>query len=231
MARRILAVFYAAALAAAVTAPAHAEFGVGADAATRYIWRGLSLDDSFVVQPYLSYATEAGLEIGAWSSWSLTSSGANENDLYVSYSAGPVSITLSDYYFPNPDPDTGEGSEFFDYSNDGMVHQLEAMVSFASGPLSLTGALIFLGWGDTTPFYAEAGYEFMSGDDVSAGLFAGFGVDPGADKENSDTFYYTSSGDPALINVGVGVSMGDYSASYILNPDTELSYLVLMKGL
>ena len=140
MARRILATFYAAALAAAVSGPAHAEFGVGADAATRYIWRGLSLDDSFVIQPYLSYATEAGIEIGAWSSWSLTSSGANENDLYVSYSTGPVSITLSDYYFPN-----GEGTEFFDYSDDAEIHQLEAMVSFASGPLSVTGALIFLG--------------------------------------------------------------------------------------
>ena len=226
MARKFLAALFATALTAAVTAPAQAEFGVGADAATRYIWRGLNLDDSFVIQPYLSYATEAGIEIGAWSSWSLTSSGANENDLYVSYSTGPVSITLSDYYFPN-----GGGTEFFDYSSDAKIHQLEAMVSFASGPLSVTGALIFLGWGDTTPFYAEVGYEFMSGDDVSAGLFAGFGLDPGADKENSGTFYYTSSGDPALINVGVGVSMGDYSASYILNPDTEQSYLVLMKGL
>ena len=97
------------------------------------------------------------------------------------------------------------------------------MVSFASGPLSVTGALIFLGAAGTTPVYAEVGYEFMSGDDVSAGLFAGVGL--GTES------YYTSSGDPALINVGIGVSMGDYSASYILNPDTEQSYLVLMKGL
>ena len=61
----------------------------------------------------------------------------------------------------------------------------------------------------------------MSGDDVSAGLFAGLGTES----------FYTSSGDLALINVGIGVSMGDYSAQYILNPDTEQSYLVLMKGL
>ncbi len=216
MARRILTAVFATALAAAVTAPAHAEFGVGADAATRYIWRGLSLDDSFVIQPYLSYATEAGIEIGAWSSWSLTSSGANENDLYVSYSTGPVSIALTDYYFPN-----GEGTEFFTYDDDAAIHQLEAMVSFASGPLSVTGALIFLGAAGSTPVYAEVGYEFMSGDDVSAGLFAGLGSES----------YYTSSGDLALINVGIGVSMGDYSAQYILNPDTEQSYLVLMKGL
>ena len=95
------------------------------------------------------------------------------------------------------------------------------MVSFASGPLSVTGALIFLGAAGSTPVYAEVGYEFMSGGDVSAGLFAGLGTES----------YYTSSGDAALINVGIGVSMGDYSASYILNPDTEQSYLVLMKGL
>ena len=219
MARRILTAVFATALAAAVTAPAHAEFGVGADAATRYIWRGLSLDDSFVIQPYLSYATEAGIEIGAWSSWSLTSSGANENDLYVSYSTGPVSIALTDYYFPN-----GEGTEFFDQdtATTRRFIQLEMpWSSFASGPLSLTGALIFLGAAGTTPVYAEVGYEFMSGDDVSAGLFAALGTES----------YYTSSGDPALINVGIGVSMGDYSAQYILNPDTEQSYLVLMKGL
>ena len=214
MARSFFAGLVLAGLALTMSAPAEAEFGLGADAASRYIWRGANLDDSFVLQPYLTYTCDMGLEIGAWSSWSLRAGGANENDIYISYSSGPISIALTDYYLSNA------GSEFFDYDSDAAVHQLEAMGSYSMGPLSLTGAVIFHGDPDT-PIYAEVGYEFMSDDDVSASILGGLGTEA----------YYTSDGDPALVNVALSVTKGDYTAQYILNPDAERTYLVLMKGL
>ena len=211
MAIKILSAAILTGIALSFTTPASAEFGVGADVASRYVWRGQLLDDNLAVQPYVSYTT-GNLEIGAWSSWATSSSGANENDLYITYSSGPIAITVTDYYFPN-----GAGSDFFKYGNDDRIHQLELMGSYSQGPIGLTAAAILSGDPDT-PIYVEASYEFLSDDDTSAGLTAALGT------EN----YYTSDGDPALINVGLSVTKGDYTAQYILNPDSEQAWMVFM---
>ena len=79
--------------------PATAEISIGADVVSRYVWRGTDWGDGASVQPGISYSM-GNVEIGAWSSWGLTSNGANENDLYVSFAAGPVSITITDYTSP-----------------------------------------------------------------------------------------------------------------------------------
>ena len=72
---------------------------MGADVVSRYVWRGTDVGDSPAVQPSISY-TMGAIEVGAWSSWSVSASGANENDLYVTYAAGPMSVTLTVYFFP-----------------------------------------------------------------------------------------------------------------------------------
>ncbi len=212
MARKILSAAILTGLALSFSPPpADAEFGVGADVVSRYVWRGALLDDNVSVQPSLSYSS-GNLEIGAWSSWAATSSGANENDLYVTYSSGPIAITVTDYYFPN-----GAGSDFFKYSDKDAIHQLEVMGSYGQGPIGVTAAAILSGDPDT-PIYIEGSYELMSDDDASASLTAALGT------EN----YYTSDGDPALINVGLSVTKGDYTAQYILNPDAEQAWMVFM---
>ncbi len=212
MARKILSAAILTGLALSFSPPpADAEIGVGADVVSRYVWRGALLDDNLSVQPFLSYSS-GNLEIGAWSSWAATSSGANENDLYVTYSSGPIAITVTDYYFPN-----GAGSDFFSYSDKDAIHQLEVMGSYGQGPIGVTAAAILSGDPDT-PIYIEGSYELMSDDDASASLTAALGT------EN----YYTSDGDPALINVGLSVTKGDYTAQYILNPDAEQAWMVFM---
>ena len=86
-----------------------AQLSIGADMVSRYVWRGTDFGNSASVQPALSFAHK-GFEIGAWGSYAFTAAGAgaNENDFYASYSTGPVSFTITDYYFP-------ETFDFFNY--------------------------------------------------------------------------------------------------------------------
>ena len=188
---------------------ANAQVDLGADLVSRYVWRGTDFGNSASVQPYLSVGF-AGVEAGAWASYPITAAGANENDLYLSYAVGPVGITITDYYFP------GDTSivKFGNYSDDGGNHILEAMLSFEMAGFSAMGAMNFYG-DDDNSMYFELGYEVYSKDDMSVSAFAGAGNE-----------VYVSDGDFGLVNLGVSASKGNLSASYIINPDADVSYLV-----
>ena len=222
MTRKILAVALLTGAALLGSAPAaDAEIGIGADVYNRYFFRGADFGDAVAVQPYISY-TQGAIEIGAWSSWSITSSN-NENDIYATYSAGPLAVTLTDYYLP-----AGIGvNEFLDYSSnsgkdsDSGAHILEIMASYDLGSISLMGAFNFHGDADDS-YYVELGLPLnaLTDDETEVSLSAALGN--GA---------YVVKDDPALVFIGINVSQGDYSASYIVNPDSELSFLVFGKSL
>jgi hypothetical protein len=188
--------------------PATADIGIGADLVNRYVWRGTDFGDAVSVQPSIAYSTDS-FEIGAWSSWGITSNGMNENDLYVSFAAGPVGITVSDYYFPGYTGSDG----LFDYGSDG-AHVIEVMGSFEAGSMSIAAAVNVLG-DDDNSLWVELGYGLGEIDEADVSLSAGLGN--GA---------YTTDGDPMVASIGISVSKGDYSASYIINPDQETSFLV-----
>ena len=225
--------------------PATAEVSIGADLVSRYVWRGTDWGDAASIQPGISYST-GSLEIGAWSSWAIapvsTPTAGNENDLYVSFSAGPIGITVSDYYFPAYTEETGKFPKetetftttivngdttktkttekvyttdggFFNYGKDGG-HTIEVMLSYEVGSLSLAGAINILN-DDDNSLWLEANYGFgeIGETEVSASVGLGNGV-------------YTVDSDPMLVSVGVNASKGDYFASYIINPDRELNFLV-----
>ena len=199
----------AAIAAAGLPAAVQAEIGLGADVVSRYVWRGTDFGNAVSVQPGIAFSREA-VEIGAWSSWAISGGGANENDLYVSYAAGPVAITVTDYYFPVSAP-----ADFFNYSDEDGIHILEASVGADLGMVGVMAALNFLGDSDDS-FWVEASVPLaaLSGDaDVGLTVGAGNGV-------------YTADGDPALVSVSLDVAMGDYFGSYILNPDQEITFLV-----
>ena len=199
----------AAIAAAGLAGPAEAEVGLGADVVSRYVWRGADFGDAVSAQPAIAYSGEA-FEIGAWSSWAIHGGGANENDLYVSYMAGPVSITVTDYYFPVAAP-----ADFFNYSDEDGVHILEASAGVYLGMASVMAAFNFLGDAEDS-FWVEASIPLaaLSGD-VEVGLTVGAG-----------NGVYTTDGDPGLVSVSLDVSDGDYFGSYILNPEAEISFLV-----
>lgn len=185
-----------------------AEFGIGADVVSRYVWRGTDFGNSASVQPALTY-TAGNLEIGAWGSYGLTAAaaGANENDLYISYAIGDLGITVTDYYFP-------EAGEAFNYKDEDSIHFLEASLSYSIGKVSLLAAMFFMGDPDDSP-YVEAGYELVSDDDMSATLTVGAG----------DGMYTVEDGF-GVVNVGLTVSKGSMFASYIINPEAETNFLV-----
>jgi len=235
------------ALMIAIAAPAvQADVGIGADLVSRYVWRGTDFGNSAAIQPSISY-TSGSVEIGAWSSWSLTGdtrsnqegttrssirtvraegdtiSGSStgrillqgrgddtyngsENDLYVTYSNGPISVTITDYFFP--------GNDFFSFSADDEIHTIELSAAYSSGKIGIMAAYNVSG--GENAFYAEGSYELMSNDDASAGISVGLGNE-----------VYTSDGDPTVVAVGINVAKGDYTASYILNPDQETTFLVV----
>ena len=190
-------------------APASAEVGFGADVVSRYVWRGTDFGNAVSVQPGMSFSTGA-VEVGAWSSWAINAGGANENDLYVSFAAGPVGITITDYYFPGLTAD----DMFFSFSDGDAIHILEASAALdlEGMPISLMAAFNFSGDADDS-FWVEATYDLGEIDETAVSITAGAGN--GA---------YTSDTDPNLVSVGVNVSKGDYFASYILNPDRETSF-------
>ena len=203
----------AAIAAAGWPAAAPAEIGIGADVVSRYVWRGTDFGNAVSVQPGIAFSREA-VEIGAWSSWAISGGGANENDLYVSYSVGQLSVTVTDYYFPVKAP-----GDFFNYSDEDGIHILEASAGVDLGMASVMAAFNFLG-DDDNSFWVEASLPLaaLSGD-VEVGLTVGAG-------NGVYTNDGAAEGDPMVASVSLDVSDGDYFASYILNPDSETTFLV-----
>lgn len=204
---------------AMMSSPLFAQFDIGADVVSRYVWRGWDFGNSAAVQPALTYGNElagGALEIGAWGSFALTSGAANENDLYVSYSTGPVTVVVTDYYFPGY---TG-ADKFGNYGENGG-HILEAGAGFSAGIFSLMGFYNFSGFDSENSAYVELGvtppYEVEG---IELGLFVGAG---------NGVYDFVAAGESpefVLTNVGLSVSKDNYSASYIVNPDQETSFLV-----
>jgi hypothetical protein len=191
---------------------AQAGVSIGADLMSRYVWRGADFGGSPSIQPYIEM-NAGDFVLGAWGAYTTNLPGAQEADLYAGYSFGDVfSLTLTDYYFPMDDM----SDEYFDFDNN---HSLEISGTVTLDNFSLLAGKFFAG-ADDESLYFEAGYDFGV---VSA--FAGAG-----DKA------YTSDGDFALVNIGIGTSkeikITDYfslplSGSLILNPDTESLFMVV----
>ncbi len=200
-------------------------FSLGADMVSRYIWRGADFGESFSFQPALEFSA-GNLAIGAWASYSVSMDGSafNENDLYISYSLGPVSVGITDYYFPAPG-----STPFFDYSDDGGAHLLELNVG-AGGtddfPLTISGNIFFHNETDNS-IYLEFGYPFTV-EDVDLGV--ALGIVP-----QESAFYGTGSFGITVLGLSAAKEIkitDDFSlpisVSYILNPtpDAERSFLV-----
>lgn len=185
---------------------------IGADIVSRYVWRGLDFGESMSVQPGITLGL-GGLEFGAWGSYSIAASGAgaNENDLWVTYtyeasSGASFSVGMTDYYFPGP-----RAAKF----RDAEAHTQEVSVS-ASGtesfPVSVLAGIML---DDQNPVYFEASVPFTVGD-VEVGLQA-------AAVSGESTFYQTEGF--ALVNLGITASK-ELVISDSFAPPVSVSYLV-----
>lgn len=213
----------AVALFAGFGSTAQAEgFKVGADVVSSYVWRGLDLDSSPAIQPALSYTFPGiGVVIGGWGSYAVSENNGSrykEVDLYATIPVGPVSLTVTDYYVPD-----GDNNKSFDFSCDGP-NVVELSVGYAKDNLTLLAAINVAGndtsLGYKNAKYFEAGYKFYDKDGYTAKGIVGLG---------DEDYYGDGEGDNiALVNTGISVSKDRYTASYVYNPDTEISNLVFM---
>ncbi len=204
-------------------------FTVGSDLMSRYVWRGYDFGESLSIQPTLAVSAGA-FELGTWASYSISAdgSGANEHDIYISYGidlgeSGSIGLALTDYYFPSPD-----GLGFFEFDGDGDgAHWIEPAISYSgpeSMPISLMAAMFIHNDPDNS-LYLEASYP-VTVEDVELGFTLG--------AVAGESGFYGTDGF-SLVNVGITASRTipvtdrfelPVSVSYVLNPDTERTFLV-----
>ena len=177
-----------------------AEASIGADVVSRYVWRGTDFGNAAAVQPGIETAV-GPVTLGAWGSWSISPGPAdasgNECDLYASITVGPVGLTLTDYFFP-----AYAGTDSLLNLD---IHVFELSAGADVGPVSLLVAANVSGDDDNST-YLELAYGAFS-----------LGLGNGA---------YSTDGAFASVSIGVSASRDNFSASYIINPDQETSFLV-----
>jgi hypothetical protein len=188
----------------------YSQVSLGADVVSRYVWRGTDYGNSASVQPSLSF-THGSFEIGAWGSYALTAAGAgaNENDLYATLTAGPLALTVTDYYFP-------ENFDLFNYSDEDGIHILEISAALNVEKFSILGAVNFSG-DPYNSLYTEIGYTAFEKEDLSVTVFGGLGT---------HIYIRDPNGDFNLVNLGMTASKGPIFTSYIINPEAETNFLV-----
>jgi hypothetical protein len=206
-----------------------AQFKLGADIYSHYVWRGTALHSAEAFQPALTYSAH-DFSVGAWGSYSAGGAGYAENDLWTSYAVGPVTVYATDYYVPTLLP---AGATFFDYNTakGAGSHTVELGVGYTgdeSFPVSIAGYYNVIG-GVLDPdnsSYLQLSYPFTV---HSATLTATIGFTP----SKSTAWYTTTSA--GVINLGLMVSKTikfteefslPFNVQYIINPYVEKTYLV-----
>lgn len=199
-------------------------FNLGADIVSRYIWRGADYGESASVQPALSVSS-GGFEVGTWASYAMNPEGAfaNEHDLWLSYTAGPITFGVTDYYFPNA------GFDFFDFDGDGEgAHLIEPFMS-GSGPASFPFTFFAGYFAHNDPdksVYLNVGYPFaIDGVDLSFGIGA---------SATESALYGTDGFGIIELNLAASKSIPvtdgfslPINVAYVLNPYAERSFLVV----
>lgn len=122
-------------------------FSFNADFVSRYLWRGLLYSPNPNIQPYASLSYK-GFTLGAWASYGISTTYA-ETDLYLSYSAGPLTFYVSDYYVFSDD--SLGNYNYFKCKKSETLHALEGSITYTgpeSFPISLTAGTFFAGLDD-----------------------------------------------------------------------------------
>lgn len=194
-----------------------AQFSVGTDLVSRYIFRGVDYGNSAALQPNVEFNT-GNFTIGGWGSFGLSAESFSEADLYASYSFDfGLSLGLTDYYYP--------GSKWGEFGDKISSHALELNLGFETKGLSLAGNYMLnnsiegIGAEDGI-IYLEAEYAFDNVD-----LFVGAGDG-----------WHTSNGNFEVVNIGIGTSKEiKFSDTFtlplfgqvIMNPNSEQLHIVV----
>ncbi len=216
-------------------------FSGSADLVSRYVWRGLLVNDAPNIQPSLT-VSYSGLSFGFWGSYALSKIGKYDDDFSLSQEIDTwleysfkinntinFSTILTDYYFPQ----TGIGiGNFNNYDNpEGAgAHTLELGVSLSgnnSFPFSISGYVnVYNDQGNNS--YLQIDYlTSVSNYNIDVFIGAAGGSKDNPDYYGTDKFNVLNFGITAKRDIKVSESFSiPVSVSYILNPKAEISYLI-----
>lgn len=138
-------------------------FSFHTDLVSSFVWRGLSVDNTPNIQPYITYE-KSNFSATAWGSLNFDGT-YSEADLILVYETSHNLFALTDYYiFPEE-----SGTSYLDFSSE-TVHLIEAGWTYSLSekiPLSLSLNTFVLGSDKDSAgaqcysSYAELGYDFM----------------------------------------------------------------------
>lgn len=206
-----------------------ASFDMGMDLMNRYVWRGLNLSSSPVIQPYLEY-NKGNFTLGTWGSYALSQEPYQEVDVYASYSINNLTITINDYF--NPLDSMLVTHNYFDWNSNTTSHAIEAIFELSDLPgipLSLTAGVFIFGndknesGSNYYSTYLEAGYDFNIGEQA---VHSFVGITP------SEGLYNDEFG---VVNMGLSltkeIALTDrfnlpLNASFSLNPSQKIVFFV-----
>jgi hypothetical protein len=206
-----------------------AQFKLGTDVYSHYVWRGAALHSAESFQPALTYTT-GSFSVGAWGSYSAAGAGYAENDLWLSYVVGPATLIVTDYYIPSLLP---AGATFFNYNTEtgSGSHVIEIGASYTgpeSMPISVSAYVNAIGGAlDTSnSVYIQAAYPFtIDGTTLTTSI----GLTP-----SESPLWYGTTGF-GVVSIGVMVAKTikvtedfsiPFNVQYIMNPYSEKAYLL-----
>lgn len=228
------------------TKSSNLNLNIGADLVSRYVWRGTDFGRSPSIQPSIELQV-GSFAIGYWGAFSTSQlvsgsfASTQETDLYLSYTfKDVVSLTLTDYFFPN---DTLINNKYYEFNENKTGHLVEAAISFnGTDKIPFTLLVATNIWGadkrkaNGKKFYStyvELGYSTTILENIALNSFVGFNViAPDLDKGESG-FYGDYMG---VVNLGITgskeIKVSDsfsipVSVSVITNPQTENLFMVL----
>lgn len=206
-------------------------FNVHADLLSRYIWRGIPLSLNPNIQPYANIGYK-GFNLMVFGSYAISKPFA-EFDLFLSYTKGPITVQVNDYFVE--DEDNPANTNYFQWRSSDTAttpHTVEAQISFngvEGFPVTFTAATFVYGYDkdelnkNRYSTYLEIGY-LLTLKEYSFKTFVGGTV--------NDGFYADKA---AIINVGLTATKeiqitDKYSlpiqSSLIVNPNTKDLYFV-----
>ncbi len=223
----------------AAAVPGIAQFKFGSDIYSRYIWRGVDYGNAPSFQPAISYTT-GGFSVGTWAAYSIGTNSTDlatgsasvfaEHDLWASYSlstgSGTFTLYYTDYFYPS------SGLKYFNFHPTTGSHVLEAGAGYTapeSFPITVAAYYNFHNDADNSVYF-QVSYPFT----VEGGSVTVFAAGTPAQS----TWYVATKA--AVINAGVTLTRSvtitesfslPVTASYILNPHLEQSYLIFGFGL
>ena len=195
------------------------------DVASSFVWRGLSLNSSPVVQPAITF-TPGRFSFGAWASTAFTPGEFQEFDLFINFQITPsLSIEFINY-FEREYSFWGYDS-YFNYKKEETAHTFDLQLIYeGAGGLKAIVSTIIAGndlnydpksmkYKNNFSTYLELGYANTDGK-IDWEIFMGF-------VPNAQSDYYGIDG-AAFINLGLGVSKNfEITPTYSLPLSLKLS--------